>query len=166
MLIVIALVEAVEPQDMYVVILAGNSVGLDHVNRTMRRQYRRAIAEAVDINIAAEAILDTVTTTPGCNCEIPTWTALLEMCDASRLLEYQHVAAEEYLRKHGQQPLTASQARVLHIHPQMTSFLATFCSCGCLKEGKIPCSGCSRAHYFSQACKIRCASVMVSPGLC
>lgn len=115
------------------------------------REPVRRVCPSVDMNIAAEAVLDTVLTS-GCLVEVPSWGALVSMCDGRRLLEYQTIAAAQYLREQQQLPLSKAQLQILEVAPPTTSYLAKFCSCGCLREGRTPCDKCSRAHYFSRKC--------------
>lgn len=104
------------------------------------------------MNIAAEAVLDTFFV-PECVCKVPAWEILAGMCDGRRLLEYQQMTANEYLRKHPGQTLSRTQARILAVQPRTRTYLAGFCACGCLRAGRSACASCGTAHYFSKACQ-------------
>lgn len=134
-------------------------MGLDScrakVLRDQRRALHRYIAQTVDMNIAAEAVLDTFFT-PDCPFKVPAWGILAGMCDGRRLLEYQEVTAAGFLRAHPGQSLSRTQARILEVQPRTRTYLSGFCGCGCLRAGGSACAGCGRVFYFSKACQKEC----------
>ncbi|VDC05226.1 unnamed protein product [Peniophora sp. CBMAI 1063] len=88
---IVLLIQSAEPED-----------------QDVRQALHRHISLSVDVNIAADAVLDHFFI-PGCGIKVPSWGLLTGMCDGRRLLDHQTVAAKTYLRRHSPTPLSPQQ---------------------------------------------------------